>query len=99
MKNFCVLSRPYMVGGDQTPVVWYVQAIEYAALLLHSDRTLQRGGDRVAESGNTITATIAGWATEDKAYLAINDYYVTHGEQSPYVQLGGNWHDASDGGG
>lgn len=90
MKDFCVLSRPYPVSGDQNSVVYRVQAIEFAAMLLHNDRTLHTSIIRVTQAGRTYAA----FSSEDLAYLAINDYYVMHGELTPYVRIYGQWRDA-----
>ncbi len=87
MKKFCVLSKPYAAAGAQNTVVYRVQALEYPRALLHNDRTLQNCVVRVTTAGRTY----AGFESEDHAYLAINDYYVMHGELTPYVRVAGSW--------
>jgi len=90
MENFYVLSRPYHVSDDQNGGAWRVQALEFPNILLHNDRTLHKCIVRVSAMGRTYAA----FPTEDHAYMAINDYYVMCGEQTPYVRVGGVWRDA-----
>lgn len=92
MKDFYVLSRPYPEPHDPNTnrVAYRVQTIEFPCMLLHNDRTIHTSIIRVTQSGRTYAA----FPSEDLAYLAINDYYDMHGEHTPYVRVGGQWHDA-----
>lgn len=95
MEDFVVLSKPYEWRVRMTAgCVWRVRASEYSNLYLHDDRTLHRSVDRVTRSGRTH----ADFLTEDKAYLAINDYYVMHGEPTPFVRSCSVWYRTEGGG-
>lgn len=55
-------------------------------LYLHSDGKVKDG---LINLGNPCTTV--DFTSLDKAYLAINDYYVANGQHTPAIRVGGSW--------
>ena len=55
-------------------------------LYIHSDGKVKDG---LIHLGNPCTTV--DFTSLDKAYLAINDYYVANGQTTPFVRVGGVW--------
>ena len=86
MNTFIPLLRPHPCVDILKRDIYRVEAA-----VVDPDEIFYLHQDGVVKDSTLPWATTADYLTEDKAYLAINDYYVAHGQTTPFVRVEGIW--------
>ena len=90
MSTFHQLLRPTEHKDVYNRPVYWVASTTLDSnghpLYLHNDGKVKDGMMHIGQP-----CTTCEFVTLDKAYLAINDYYVANGQTTPFVRVGGKW--------